>query len=166
MNSNCNNTRVVGPTGNWEYTQLLNAKVRIKSLPVSNFFCNMSSDTDLYTIDDIYFRVSLDGKVITLVALREMPGKFFTWKDLEIVEINITSRVRPICGTFRCGEALCGYKVSPDASFGLSMGSIAVVDEAGNIITNRYVRFVGADVENINTDKDNVTDINFNGDEL
>lgn len=166
MNSNCYNARVVGPTGTWEYTQLLNARVRIKSLPVSNFFCNMSSATDLYTINDIYFRVSLDGKVISLIELRELPGKFFTWKDLEIVEINITSVTRPICGTFNCGRAICGYKVSPDASFGSGIGSIAVVDENGNVITNRYVRFVGADVEDINSDKDNITDINFNGDEL
>ncbi len=45
---------------------------------------------------------------------------------------------------------------------------IAFIDEKGNIITNRIVRIVGANVEDINTDTNEITDIdvNFNGDIL
>lgn len=165
--SNCLNQRIVGPTGTWDYVQMLGAKVRIKSLPVSNFFGTMCSVADVLTVKDIYFRISLDGKVITVVELVEYPGKIFTWKDLEVVEVSVTAKFRPICGTFKCGQAICGYKVNQDASYGAgNVGGIAVIDENGNIISNRYVRFVGADVEDINQDNDTVTDINFNGDEL
>lgn len=164
--SNCLNQRIVGPTGTWDYVQILGAKVIIKSLPISNFFGTMCSNSDLFTIEDIYFRISLDGKVITIIKLVEYPDKFFTWKDLEIVEVNVKAKFKPICGTFNCGQAICGYKVNKEASFGLGNCGVAVIDENGNIISGRFVRFVGADVEDITNDKDNVTDISFNGDEI
>lgn len=165
--SNCLNQRITGPSGTWDYIQLLGAKVRINSLPISNFFGTMCSVSDEFTVKDIYFRISLDGKVITLVELVEYPGKFFTWKDLDVIEVNVTSKFKPICGTFKSGQAICGYKVSTEASFGYVDGDgVAVIDKNGNIISGRFVRFVGASVEDITTDSDNITDINFNGDEI
>lgn len=172
INSNCNaNKRIVGPSGVWEYDQLLGAKVILKSMPVSNFFGTMCSASDKLTIKDICFRISLDGKTITVIELEEYPGKIFTWKDLEIVEINTMTKLKPICGKVLCGQSICGYKVDTAPSYLEDLargGGISVIDEKGNIITNRYIRILGADVENILTDPDEVTDIdiNFNGDVL
>ena len=82
MLNSCRNSRIVGPSGIWEYEQLIGAKVKVSSLPVSNFFGCFSGggSNDLLTIKDIYFRISLDGKTITVIELTEYPGKIFTWK--------------------------------------------------------------------------------------
>lgn len=166
------NRRVKDPSGSWEYSQLLGAKVHVKSLPVSNFFCNINS-SDIMTIENIYFRVSLDGKTITVIELAEMPGKIFTWRDLEIIELSCKNiyQVPATCGTFLCGITLCGNKVSSEPSYDESIsetGGISFIDDSGVVVSNRLVRIVGADVENPETDNDNITDIkvNFDGDVL
>lgn len=166
--NNCNNMRIVSPSGIWEYDQLIGAKVVVKSLSVSGNFFNMcTGGRDLFTIEEIYFRISLDGKTITVIKLRELPDKIFTWKDLEVVEINSEKKYRPICNTFLCGQAICGYKVDTSPSYIDELkGGIVVLDDKGNVINNRYVRFVGADVEDPTTDSNNITDISFNGDVL
>lgn len=165
---NCKNIRLTDPSGNWEYEQLLGAKVILKSTPISNFFknCKVNSETT-NTIKDIYFRISIDGKAITIIELEELPGKFFTWRDIEIYELSPSSIYKPICGTFKAGQAICGYKVDQSPSYleDLAKG-IAIVDDIGNIIANRYVRFTGADVESIIGDNDGVTDISINGEIL
>lgn len=161
MNSNCKNKRIIGPSGNWDYYQVIGAKVRIQSLPVSNFFGCMNSTTDFYTISDIYFRISLDGKTITVIELEEYPGRFFTWKDLEVVEINTSTLFKPICGTFNCGQALCGYKVSQEASFDTSSvenSNIIILDENGNELKNCYIRFVGAETD---TTLDGIVNVSY-----
>lgn len=167
------NRRVKDPSGSWEHSQLLGAKVHVKSLPVSNFFCNINS-SDVMTIENIYFRVSLDGKTITVIELSELPGKVFTWRDLEIIELSSKNIYQDpsICGIFLSGMTICGNKVSLEPSYDEnpteSGNSIAFIDENGTIITNRLVRILGADVENPETDKDDITDIkvNFDGDVL
>ena len=166
------NRRVKDPSGSWEYSQLLGAKVRVKSMPVSNFFCNMSFD--ILTIDNIYFRISLDGKAITVIELAEMPGKVFTWRDLEIIELNRRNIYQnaALCGTFLCGSTICGNKVSLEPSYNDNPssegGGISVIDENGVVVSNRYIRIKNAEVEDPTTDKDNITDIkvNFDGDVL
>lgn len=162
---NCNNMRIVDPSGNWEYEQLIGAKVRLKSTPVSNFFqnCAFTSEED-HVIKDILFRISIDGKAITIIELNDLPGKFFTWRDLEILELNTLTLYKPICGTFKSGQAICGYKVDQNPSY--IENGISIIDENGNIISNRYIRFLGADVEDIINDSDEVTDISFNGEVL
>lgn len=158
MSSNCKNMRIVGPSGNWDYYQLIGAKVRISSLPISNFFNCINSTTDLYTIKDIYFRISIDGKTITIIELEEYPDKFFTWKDLEVVEINTSTLNKPICGTFCSGQAICGYKVDQEPSFGSISDGIIIVDGDGNVITNCYVKLVGSEST---TDSSGIVDITF-----
>ena len=73
MLNSCRNSRIVGPSGIWEYEQLIGAKVKVSSLPVSNFFGCFSGggSNDLLTIKDIYFRISLDGKTITVIELTQ-----------------------------------------------------------------------------------------------
>lgn len=172
MLNSCKKSRIVGPSGIWEYNQLIGAKVKVNSLPISNFFGCFSGcgSNDLLTIKDIYIRISLDGKAITVIELVEYPGKIFTWKDLEVVELNVVSKFKAVCGTFLSDQSVCGHGVDTEASWikETSNGGIAFVDEKGNIITNRIVRLVGANVEDINTDTDEITDIdvNFRGDIL
>ena len=118
MLNSCRNSRIVGPSGIWEYEQLIGAKVKVSSLPVSNFFGCFSGggSNDLLT-----------------------------------------------------NQSICGYGVDTEASWIKDMSNgIAFIDEKGNIITNRIVRIVGANVEDINTDTNEITDIdvNFNGDIL
>ena len=38
-----------------------------------------------YTIKEVKFRVSLDGKILTIIRLEELPDAIFTWKDLRWV---------------------------------------------------------------------------------
>lgn len=57
-------------------------------MPVSNFLKGFDAD-QVYTIKDIIFRVSMDGKTISVVILEENPDIFFTWKDLEVIGIKV-----------------------------------------------------------------------------
>jgi hypothetical protein len=88
MSTNCECKRLVGPWGTWGYEELIGAHVVVSSMPVSNFKFGFDSER-VYTIEDIYFRVSNDGKAITVVTLKEYPNMIFTWKDLEIKAIIV-----------------------------------------------------------------------------
>ncbi len=94
------------PAAIWDFQNMIGAQVKVKSMPISNFSSGiMASDT--YTIGDIYFRVSLDGKTITIIRLRELPDLFFTWKDLEV--IKTMSYGLAITGNFKVGMTIAGY---------------------------------------------------------
>lgn len=158
---------ICSPSGTWKYFDLMGAKVRLRSLPVSEAFGMMCSGQDSYTIEDIMFRIDLSGKGITIVKLKEFPDRVFTFRDLEIVSLNPQSRTKAICGTFTAGNAITGRGVSHDPSWE-KVNGIALIDENGNIVTDRYVRIANTDTEDINTDLDNITDlnVNFNGEIL
>lgn len=159
--TNCGCSRVVNPSGVWEYYQLIGAKVYIKSTPVSNFF-NLQNSSSVATIKDIYFRITVDGKTITIIELEEYPGRVFTWKDLMIHELVNAVRVVATCGTFLCGGTLCGLDVDKSPSYDTQIsGGISIIDENGNIINSRLIRFVGASVEDIRTDTDDITDVSI-----
>lgn len=101
--SNCGCKRDIDPAGIWDYKNLIGAKVRVKSMPMSNFHKGVFGDC---TIEDIYFRISIDGKVITVIRLKEYPDLFFTWKDLEV--LSVKDYPESICGSFKAGTALAG----------------------------------------------------------
>lgn len=88
------------PAGTWNYEDLIGAGVKVKSMPVSNF-CAIDAD-EIFTIEDIYFRASLDGKIITVVKLEELPNLFFTLRDLELV--GIERKTNKIAGEFICSD--------------------------------------------------------------
>ena len=94
------------PAGIWDFQNMIGAQVKVKSMPISNFSSGIMA-SDIYTIGDIYFRVSLDGKTITVIRLRELPDLFFTWKDLEVVETMSYSLA--ITGNFKVGRTIAGY---------------------------------------------------------
>lgn len=79
--------RIQDPEGTWDYKHIIGAKVKVKSTPIDNFSEEINT-TDVYTVKDILFRVSLDGKVVTRVVLAEAPRDILTWKDLIVVDIS------------------------------------------------------------------------------
>lgn len=164
----CNN-KYPSPSGLWRCSNLIGAEVKVKSFPGYNLVFNSSPNIGkkgIYKIKEIYVKVSTDGKGITVVELEEFPSKVFTWRDLEIVKINCTTIKDAICGRFNVNEALVGAGVEKDPSYGLEdsdLGNgIAVIGDDGTIVSGRYVRFVGADIEDPEGDPDNITDINVN----
>ena len=87
MSSNCSSKRIICPDGVWDASDLIGAHVKVMSMPVSNFFLFQDADK-VCTIKEIYFRVSLDGKAITVIVLNEYPDLIFTWKDLMIIGLE------------------------------------------------------------------------------
>ena len=85
---NCKAKRLVGPYGSWTKEELIGAHVRISSMPVSNFAGGFDCH-QVCTIKDIIFRISNDGKTITIILLDQFPDYFFTWKDLEVIGIVV-----------------------------------------------------------------------------
>lgn len=109
--SNCGCKRDMDPAGIWDYQNMIGAQVKVKSMPVSNFSSGiMASDT--YTIGDIYFRVSLDGKTITVIRIKELPDLFFTWKDLEIIKTLTYSNA--LTGATKVGNTIVGWGIDSD----------------------------------------------------
>lgn len=109
--SNCGCKRDMDPSGIWDYQNMIGAQVRVKSMPISNFSRGIMA-SDVFTIEDIYFRVSLDGKTITVIRLKEFPDLFFTWKDLEVIRTLTYSNA--LCGAVKPGSTLAGYGMSSD----------------------------------------------------
>ena len=86
---NCKAKRLVGPYGSWTREELIGAHVRISSMPVSNFAIRGFDCHQVCTIKDIIFRISNEGKAITIILLDQFPDYFFTWKDLEVIGIVV-----------------------------------------------------------------------------
>ncbi len=83
-NSNCKCKRITGPSGVWKPEDLIGAKVEIGSMPISNFPMNTFrfSSGQEYEVESVDFRISLDGKAVTVVKLKGLGDIFFTLKDL------------------------------------------------------------------------------------
>lgn len=69
-----------------DYTQLLGAKVRVKQ--ISGVTQWLGKRNTLYTIQEVKFRILLDGKCYALVTLAECPENTFLLKDIEIESLN------------------------------------------------------------------------------
>lgn len=109
--SNCGCKRDMDPAGIWDYQNMIGAQVKVKSMPVSNFSSGIMA-SDSYTISDIYFRVSLDGKTITVIRLKELPDLFFTWKDLEVIRTLTYSNA--LVGATKVGNTIVGWGIGSD----------------------------------------------------
>jgi len=72
--------------GTWKYEEMIGARVKVRSLPVANRFSSISGNT-IYTIEDIIFQVSDDGKTVVVVKLMGTDS-IFTFKDLEIISLK------------------------------------------------------------------------------
>jgi hypothetical protein len=84
---NCKAKRLVGPYGSWSREELIGAHVRISSMPVSNFAGGFDCH-QTFTIKDIIFRISTEGKTITVIILDQYPDYSFTWKDSADLKVS------------------------------------------------------------------------------
>lgn len=103
MFRNSNSKRIKDTAGTWDYDRIVGAKVKVKSIPIVDFNFDVNT-SDVYTVKDVIFKISIDGKVITLVRLVEAPGNVFPWKDLMVVEINDHKCSSPIVGELKPGK--------------------------------------------------------------
>lgn len=109
-NSLCHKKRITDPSGIWDPTQLIGAHVAVKSMPVSNNFdAGFKRNLTDCIVKKVYYRISTDGKAITVVELAEIPEYFFTLKDLEF--LNIQNTFLSICGVAICGNTICGFGI-------------------------------------------------------
>lgn len=86
-------------SGVWSYSDLIGAKVKIKSIPVFGRMGSYSGDI-VHVIEDVIFRVDETGKTICVVKLENVEGDF-TFKDLEVTSLM---PIIPICSE----ESICG----------------------------------------------------------
>lgn len=98
---------VTSPSGIWDYTQLIGAIVKIKSLSISSGFFGFDSDQE-HEIEDIGIRLNRFGKAYTSIKLKGIDREF-VWKDLEIVGVQYWLWNPAICGIPCCGYTICGY---------------------------------------------------------
>ena len=80
--TNCDYKRIIGPSGIWKLEDLIGATVKISSMPISNMRTIAIDSSQGFTVEYIDFRVSLDGKAITVVKLKRLEDLVFTLKDL------------------------------------------------------------------------------------
>ena len=85
--TNCDCKRLIGPSGIWSASELVGAVVQVGSMPVSNFGSAAIDVNSKFTVDSVDFRISLDGKAITVVKLKGLDDCIFTLKDLIFVGI-------------------------------------------------------------------------------
>lgn len=85
MAGNCRTKRYTCPAGIWEIDNMIGSTVAIRSTGIGNL--TKGDISGEYKIKDISFRVSIDGKTITLVELEGLEGDYFTFKDLEILSV-------------------------------------------------------------------------------
>lgn len=89
MKGICNNDelRVVDNSGLISISQVIGAKVYIKSITMGSTWNWKDSGKKTYTIKDVGFRISTDGKCFTTLTLEECDG-IFTLKDIEFVKLG------------------------------------------------------------------------------
>ncbi len=152
------------PQGNWDVKNLIGSKVKVKSMPISNFMQNeFKYAGKLLTVSEVYIRVSSEGKAITVIETEELPNKFFTLKDLQILSLNEHLQSDATCGDFCSSQSSAGHDVDPS-----SITGVAIIDD-NVVFDDSYVKFTGAvDVEETyNEDKKSVVlNVNINGDVL
>lgn len=75
------------PSGEVDINKVIGATVRLVSACQSQGWIE-NVDQKTYTIKDILFRVSIDGKTFTIIKLEGLENKTFTWKDIEFISLN------------------------------------------------------------------------------
>jgi hypothetical protein len=77
------------PSGLVSYDSILGATVKIKCKSMQNAWAIKDfTSTSTYTIGDIKFSISIDGKCYAIIALDGIEDRTFKLQDLEIVELN------------------------------------------------------------------------------
>lgn len=137
--------------------ELIGSTVRVQSRRVTQgLFCGRT-----HKIENIVFKVTIDGKLFPLVKLNNFP-EYLSPQDLEIIEIpKKVSYLPAVCGEVLCSETLCGLGVSSSPTVDQGSG-LSIKDSNGVLISNRVINILNSDVETLEGDLDNTTDININ----
>lgn len=98
--------RVCTPSGIWTAENLIGAKVVVTSVSIANFFNGLDCDVE-EEIEDIFFRISTDGRAICVVKVKGKDN-LFTLKDLEFTKISKSNE--PSAGSSTAGNLTCGGK--------------------------------------------------------
>lgn len=101
--NNCKCRRITDPAGVWSPEDLIGSRVYIRSTSIGNF--SRFDCREPHEIELVQFRVSVDGKAITVIKLKSVDATF-TLKDLEF--IDILEKVIPVIGETTPGSALVG----------------------------------------------------------
>lgn len=90
MTNNCKCRRITDPAGVWDIDEIIGSKVKVKSTSIVNFIEGFDSE-ELLIVEKVQFRVSVDGKAITILTLEGIDATF-TLKDLEFIDIKEKER--------------------------------------------------------------------------
>lgn len=71
-----------------DWDSLIGAKVRISSLTMQNGWMLKNPEKKEYTVGDIGFRITVDGKCRTIITLEEVEDRTFSLKDIEIISLK------------------------------------------------------------------------------
>lgn len=74
------------PSGEVDHKRLIGAKVKILSGRSSDNF--VKDINKLAIIDEIRYKISLDGKTFAIIKLKGYPDYVYTWKDIQVVELG------------------------------------------------------------------------------
>lgn len=75
------------PSGEVDISKVIGATVRLVSACQAQGWIE-NVDQKTYTIEDILFRISTDGKTFAIIKLKGLDDKTFTWKDIEFISLN------------------------------------------------------------------------------
>lgn len=73
-------------SGDVDFSKLIGSTVKIMSACTTQGWIDDASKT--YVIEDIAFRIAIDGKTFTIIKLVGLPDNTFTWKDLKLISLN------------------------------------------------------------------------------
>lgn len=93
--------------GTWELKNLIGTTCKIRSIGARGDGPFITQQEVI--VDNIYFRVSVDGKLQAVILFKEFPDRLFNIRDIEVLRINACYSDKAICGEFLTGNALVGY---------------------------------------------------------
>jgi hypothetical protein len=99
--------------GTWSYRDLIGSRFKLKSISFSlnkslKKDCQLRFSEQELTLEEVYFRVTTDGKVFTLFKMKEVCGTLFLPRDVELLDINPVDTSNAVTGQFICGKVIVG----------------------------------------------------------
>lgn len=99
--------------GTYRYQELLGSKFKLKSVPLSlhgnlQTGCPGNITTETMTLAEVYFKATTDGKVYPMFRMKEVCGRLFSPRDLELIETTKIPKLSAVCGNIVCGNVRVG----------------------------------------------------------
>jgi len=136
MTNNCKCRRITDPAGVWSVEDLIGSRVYIVSTSIANFLGGFDCQED-HIIEEVKFRVSVDGKAITIIKLKDVDATF-TLKDLEF--IDILEKTEAIAGETIAGQTIAGYKNSLENQLKGKM--VEIKTEDAELVSGAFQKFI------------------------